>query len=65
MILTGIKELVIIPPLESPRQDGSNGGQIIKIGFLSILIGLIVQIMSQLYQLRCRYRRRYTSLNIR
>ena len=38
MILTGIKELVImmmanarIRPLESPRQDGSNGGQIIKI----------------------------------
>jgi hypothetical protein len=33
MILTGIKELVIIPPLESPRQDKSNGGQIIKNGF--------------------------------
>jgi hypothetical protein len=30
IILTGIKELVI--PLESPRQDDSNGGQIIKIG---------------------------------
>jgi hypothetical protein len=45
MTLTGIKKLVImmiIPPLESPRQDGSNGGQIIKIGFLSILRGLIV-----------------------
>jgi hypothetical protein len=26
----------IIPPLESPHQGGSNGGQIIKIWFLSI-----------------------------
>jgi hypothetical protein len=25
--------IMIIPPLQSPRQGGSNGGQIIKIGF--------------------------------
>jgi hypothetical protein len=30
--------LMLIPPLQSPHQGGSNGGQIIKICFLSILI---------------------------
>jgi hypothetical protein len=37
-ILVIIMAIMIIPPLESPRQGGSNGGQTIKIGFLSILI---------------------------
>jgi hypothetical protein len=35
VILTGNKKLVTMmnTPLESPRQGGSNGGQIIKIDF--------------------------------
>ncbi len=57
-ILVIIMAIMIIPPLQSPHQGDSNGGQIIKIGFFINInrINSAVQTMSHyLYQLRRRY----------